>query len=565
MNRLLDFLQVGELNGLVEEGRQAAEEERIQAVEVALRSGVEDVAEREPIRHELLEPLHDAAVEDREQVCGDAAHVGEPIEQREQSALAERDHEAADRRAGELRLVEQAAQCLLLDAGVVAGEPRERAPQFAGVIAGKLGEEAEQLAAHPGRQLVELTERRNQLGALRLERFPRVAALAGDALQQVEGLLPGQARDEFADVGLRIGPFVEPLQGTGDLRPVDAEYRGDELIDLVRAQRVEAGDADLDVLAGVQALARQLEHLHAQARLLRIARDDDHVAAADLEAERGRGGGVDLQTDIARQAGEPGLVHEVEVVAEPGAETCGDRAVGFGENPGARRQPLGAVDVARQLPAVHRAIQDGACAGRGGEAVHHPADSGGGAGHAEGEAADGADRMRAPDLAARLVAGAQNGIARVARRIRVQGHDGRLGKPQGGERPIGGGKNAGTGGHPGRELEADRGAAAAEGERAVARDGQPDAAERDLAVLTRRKGSVHENRQRDIRVGRGAEVHVHGAAGRQNVRVQRETPLQARRFRTHRDAPVLRRDKERIDTTVGRCPPAAGRLSADGS
>ena len=216
---------------------------------------------------------------------------------------------------------------------------------------------------------------------------------------------------------------------------------------------------------------------------------DDHIAAADLEAERGRGGGVDLQPDIARQAGEPGLAHEVEVVAEAGGEPCGDGAGGFGENPGARRQPLGGVDVARQLPAVHGAIQHGACAGGGGEAVHHRADSGGGAGHAEGEAADGADRMRAPDLAARLVAGAQNGIARVGRRIRVEDHARRLGKPQGGERPIGRGKNAGTRGDPGRELEADRGAAAAEGERDVARDGQPDASERDLAGLARRKGT----------------------------------------------------------------------------
>ena len=71
----------------------------------------------------------------------------------------------------------------------------------------------------------------------------------------------------------------------------------------------------------------------------------------------------------------------------------------------------------------------------GGEAVHHRADPGGGAGHAEGEAADRADRMRAPDLAAGLVAGAQNGIARVGRRISVQDHARRLGQDRGRRAP----------------------------------------------------------------------------------------------------------------------------------
>ena len=202
------------------------------------------------------------------------------------------------------------------------------------------------------------------------------------------------------------------------------------------------------------------------------------------------------------------------------------------------------------------------------EAVHHRADPGGGAGHAEGQAADGADRMRAPDLAARLVAGAQNGIARVGRRISVQDHARRLGQPQGGERPIGPGKNAGTRG------------------RSRPQNPKPTVVPLPLKATGLLPETDNPMRPSAIspfsRAGKGASMRIANATSA-SVEALRSTFTALPGARISESSAKLRCrlavsgltetppcfevevDEERIDTTVGRCPPAGRRVSADGS
>ena len=433
---------------------------------------------------------------------------GKTIDQAQDALLGGRREDAKERRGGKPGGVEQVCERAPLRVAA-RGEERPGCRAAAPPRPRRARRRSSTARSTPSRRVRSTAEARERRPLPRgVEFLARI--LAGQRLQQRQRLLVGETGDQSADALVGIGPLVEALERRRNLRAMDAEHGLDHIVGGVGGDRVDAGHADLHVQAEGQPLARQLEQPHANAFLGAFAPDDEHVAAADVEPERSRQRGVDLEADVAREAAVAELADEVDVVAERRAD--GDRhgSLDLADEPRARRQrrPADSMRVPRQADARQGVGQHGPRTVGLLKAMQHGERPRRRRADADRHRSDRAERMRAAHHRARRVRRReqQKTIRRGCGDREIE--TGRVAEIQRLQRAAGIGEHTGRCRDRRRDLRGDRRSAGVEVQRLAGFRRQPDAPERQRAARTLGERGVGGVGARDAGVGRGGELQV---------------------------------------------------------